>query len=495
MKAAYVGDWPDDLLGKSVLVVNPLRASWSLAILAEVALRARRDGANVYWLDLPLTVTRAEAESCQLNDQDRWRPWLRPDPLRKMREVLSRSGVTILASDRYESVRTCDVPMTLPELDAYEYRGYQLGWAVHASISGQFFRHQVPMHSRRFRRRVKHQINTGQTWVHVLEKACEQGKPDFLFTTNDRCLGASLALQVGRGLGVDSRVVYWGSTPHKIMVYGASLHSRQDRARHVQKLWSSAQSDVSATTRALEALEVQRAGSNDVGELDFRRGMRPGLVPARSRPKRISVFLSTPWEFSGVLNSDKKNADSQHAAVLQLIESLDADEWEVVVRHHPAHPYFGDRSEKSAWGNALRRPNVLEVDGDSPMDSLELAKSSDISAVYISSIGITLIAMGLKVLVLGPAFWCRPDWHIEFSDLQHEEKALEHSIPVVPPEELAPVLHYLGCFGDPFQYVAGNGSHIAIAGDSIFTDRVPSVAKRQLLPLYWRWLDWRQLNK
>ena len=481
MPSAEFDGWPTNLSHRRVLVVNPLRASWSLGFCAEAALRARQTGAEVLWFDAPNVLGR-DSEGLQVNRQDKWKSRVYRDPLVEARLELAQSGVLLANEAEYaagsaESREPLPRFRTLRSLDEWTWSGLALGASVHASVSGQIFRKYLDLQDRSVSREVRRQCRIAIRLACTYRRIFEAYQPEVFFTTNDRILPAAVALLVARAAGVDSYVSYFGSASGRITTLEGSLYS--------QSAWSNLL-DLNTTSmldagllekRGRDAVAALRATDAETSGVDFRKRMEPGRIPARSRTMRAVVFPGTPWEMSAVANLEEGEEGEgqfrdQEEAVGELLSLLDQASWEVVLRHHPPHPLIGDVSERDAWQHVTSRSNVVEVLPDSPVDSLELAEDADLCIVWNSTIGLNLLARHLPTIVCGPIFWAKDEWGLKARNRDELERILTRGPTFVAESDLWPAAAFMSDFGSTPAHVAGLDQELKVKGQFVFVPRL-----------------------
>lgn len=485
--------WPNDLSGKRVLVINPLRAYWSMGFCAEAALRARHDGAEVTWFDAPRAIGRG-AERLQANSGDRWRSLLFRDPLPTMRNELRRAGVRISDEARYSKIantqRGENTPSftSLTELGRWTEFGMPLGACVHASVSGELHIKHLDLAESSVHQRVAEQCRIAIFLGATYRRLIDAEKPDVVLTTNDRVLPAAVAVLAADAAGVEQCVVYWGSTSTRTATYRRSLYAHSAWRELVELNAERLVTQNTLESKGAEALAALRDTDTDVfSPHDFRNKMRGGNVPARSKPKRAVVFAGTPWEFSAAANEEPGRFKDQQEAVGALLTLLEPDEWEVVLRHHPSHPQLGDLSERWSWSGILEKPNVVEIGADSSVDSFELANDADLNVVWTSTIGVRLLARRLPTLVCGPAYWAKDEWGISGRSRDGMSRALQHPARTIADSELWPVLAFMGEFGSELQYTSNYGQRsLDVRGKPVIVHRLPARAARRARGLFRR---------
>jgi hypothetical protein len=465
-------DWPSALEGKRVLVVNPTRAWWSYVFTGEAALRFNDSGAKTYWLDIPRFLGN-RAERLQVNAADKWRAWAYRDPSRRMTKLMRRWGITPIQGVEVGTTPKFSLPSTLSELDALAYEEVAVGAIVRASISGQLFQRyfDAAQHSAE----IALQLKIAAELTNAISSLIADLDLDFVATTNDRLLPAAVALATARRDGIKTRVFYWGSDLDSVMVYGTSLYSQDDWRQHVNAAWQLNLGDPATADRAerrLADIAMRPAGTL------FTEAMTTGLVPPRTRKRRVVLFPNTPWEFSATEGRrDSITADQLQCfeVFLGALRDLGSDDWEVVVRHHPTHPVLGDRSESSAWQKLRETYDLLEFAADSQIDSYELAQTADLCVVWRSSIGVELMTRGIPTICLDETFWLPSDSPYVCRDQTAITASLK-SIPDPPnAQKFAPYVNFQYGWGVPRQYALGTGPSFHLKGRDVFVRRLLTI--------------------
>lgn len=464
-------DWPSDISGKKVLVVNPSRSYWSIKFCSEAALRASRVGAQVFWTDAPLMFRRRLSRYIEINDKDQWRWWLYSCPLKSVHKTLAAEDISVTEL-RKTAVGRYKLPQSLDGLDSWNWRGYPLGFAIHAAISGRQFRHEIDLKQPGTLRELRNLAKLAVRFCSSLNRLLEELRPDLIVTTNDRVLPSAIALMVSRRLGIDSRVVYWGSQVDSMSTYATSLYSESDHRRHLERMWAEIRASNQNHSRAIQhAMDWQPLSIDIPGSLDYSRNMELRTLPAQTSRRRCVFFATSPWEFSGLRRQENGKFRSQQEALTALLKLLPDEEWEIVLRHHPPHPVLGDVSEPGCWVSVPGIERVVQIMGNSSVDSMELATTADLCVVWVSSIGVRIAAIDKPLLVMGPTYWSEKG----FGEIVTDEETLT-SIPIPPIgeaslERLAAVLSYMSSHGTRLKHTSGVGSDTLVLGHRVFRER------------------------
>lgn len=472
--ASTDGDWFLGGSPKRVLVVNPLRSYWSLQMCLEAALTYQSSACEVAWLDLPLSLGSL-AEVCQVTPSHRWRRWVYRDPSRMAAAAIKSLGVNVLESRRNHQVssisRSYELPDSREALESWVLGSFPIGQIVSSGVAGTVKERYFDLKDHaQLARDLK---DVALLVRRIVERAIDEFRPDVLVTTNDRLVPSAVATHLARSSGISVQVVYWGAVD-TIHGYSPSLFEPSTWRRHIEQAWAIDRSNPIAVRSCDHA--ITQAGvvglRHTEDQAAIRDGLRSGLVPAKSERKRCVHFAGTPWEFAVGREYPPKVFRSEIEAVEHLCSLLPADEWEVLIRHHPPWGEFGDKSERHAWNRLDRYPHVTHIDAVDPMDSLELAHSADLSTTWESSIGVELLARGQHVFALGDPTWADPSWGITVRTPEQLQTALRNPPSVVDRVALRPYFNFLRGRGRPFRFVAGHGTDISVAGKRVFQVRL-----------------------
>ncbi len=459
-------DWPLPDARGTAIVVNPTKSWWSYMFCAETAVRLVEDGWQVHWLDCS-DASHIDDSVFHVNPQDKPIRWKYKDPALSVRHILARRGVVIETVIGTKSAPTKPYPQigSRAELLSTTLDGVPVGAIVAASISGQSFtRYFDPT---QYRHEISLQFTNLMSIADVLSTTLTRLRPDLVATTNDRLAPAALALSLARRKGIGTLVSYWGCDSSRFMAYRSSLYSQDDWRRHIEG--ADSHDCNSALEEPLE--EVINASNRNV----YAERMRPGLVPAKVAARRIVVFTNTPWEYSGVLDSETHGESDQIALVgnfLSAIADSAVSDVEVVIRHHPLNPDIGDRSEWEAW-NAIRGIFPMrEIPSEDPVDSYELAATADLCVVWRSSIGMELMLSGRPVVALDDVYWLPRDSPYIVRDSDSIRAAVEK--PPTPPGKdfFRPLALFQQGWGVPFRHTSGHGFDVELCGERIFRRRL-----------------------
>lgn len=289
-----------------------------------------------------------------------------------------------------------------------------------------------------------------------ISKRCEnlnKNAFDLIVTVNGRFTKNYTLTSHFRNLGVTVKLLEFGSNKEKLQIYDISPHSMKERMLLMQKLQESAPPTLVRQIgddyiKSLRAFDPWAAHS-------WTSKMARGLIPEEWKEKKICTFFSSSQrEFVGVQDEIEGNKfKNQVEAFSCLVQSLDPNEWNLILRRHPRKAAGQSDDEDAIWKECLEFSNVHEVGPESEIDSYELGECSEIVAHFNSSIGPELIFRGHKrVITLGPTMWqyLSPESHLP--DLTSLNSYLQKPRDVTSGLDLSPWGYYLKSFGSDFSY-------------------------------------------
>lgn len=216
------------------------------------------------------------------------------------------------------------------------------------------------------------------------------------------------------------QVLYYefGATISHYYVSSYSPHDLKAIKSQIQQFWQSSKSKQKITIAKLFFL--RKSSGEDVGTFySFVQRQKKGLIPKKFKAYRWTYYSSSDDELAFVDSSYKDNSifKSQFEAIEWLIDYVDnLDDVELVIRVHP-HKDKKSKRLRDYWNN-LQGNNLVVVKSYSPVDSYELARSSDLVITYGSTIGIEAAYLGKPVILIGDAAYKGLDCVYEPSNIE-----------------------------------------------------------------------------
>jgi len=223
------------------------------------------------------------------------------------------------------------------------------------------------------------------------------------------------------------------------------------------KLWNSL--DLSSRIQcAEEYLEIRRI-MDPISGIHWQRNMNPGSAPRFSKPNTFCFFTTTELEFAVFGDPIESGTfETQIEAVIAVAQSLNPDEWEIIVRRHPySGKTPGVDPEAEIWKRLANFNHVTIISPDSEVDSYALGNAASVVAHFDSSIGPELIYLNrAPVITMGPTFWEKEDSPYLIRRKSQLSSEFLKSVPLRPISDVYPWALYMAKFGEPFRVVNWN---------------------------------------
>lgn len=256
----------------------------------------------------------------------------------------------------------------------------------------------------------------------------------------------------------DTQLLEFGASHQKFEIYSDSPHSMVEVQRKIDSFWREylSKSDEfyqNEVNRFIESITEKTHA--------WRTRMIEGTAPVKTSKKRCTFFASTEAEYVGVGDKiEDGNFRNQVESFKALLLALDLKEWEIYLRRHPRHSFASNRDpEQYLWREFENSPNIIVLPPESNVDSIELARSSELSVNYCSSISMELIALGIQnVITLGPAPWNNLIPQQYCPNFNRLQKYLSRKKIFVDRKSILPWIIYTRNFGRNFELFTFNSN-------------------------------------
>ncbi len=269
---------------------------------------------------------------------------------------------------------------------------------------------------------------------------------------NGRLLNSAAVLDGAQK--ISKLIIERGALPGMLDSYSFSAHSMSERRNHVNLSWSSADKEITERV-AVEYLETRRV-RDPISGVKWTSRQRSGLIPDFEEGKKVCVFYTTTeLEFAVFYDPPKPGEFStQREALLALVECLDAQEWNILVRRHPYPRAIKSDPEGRNWEIFSRFANVNFIPPDSAIDSYALGARADLVAHFNSSIGPELIYQEhCPVISLGDNSWEPLNSNYLLRTKSNLRDFLSSDYPVRPKSDAYKWAYYSATFGEKFRIV------------------------------------------
>jgi len=288
-----------------------------------------------------------------------------------------------------------------------------------------------------------------------------------VFIPNGRIVNSAATAAAVRNLGITTTIIERGARPGKFELFDYSPHSAIERRSHLENTWD--KTDWHDRARlAREYIELRR-DVDPISGVAWTRNMSLGALPKFDSRKLCVIYTSTELEFAVFGDCvPLGNFSVQKEAVKALIDALDPDDWQVIVRRHPYKTKVSKDPERRNWEFLSSYPNVVEIRPDSPVDSYALGQVATLVAHYDSSIGPELIAtQKTPVISVGNVFWEDSESQYLINSHSKVESANFGALSVRNIEDIYPWALYMSTFGKDFSKSIWNNSQSFVNGRRI----------------------------
>lgn len=254
------------------------------------------------------------------------------------------------------------------------------------------------------------------------------------------------------------RIAEVGSTRNTIEFWD-NAQSLSEATNKMNNLWKSSKLKTEELIEVVDEFIKSKEKIDAATGISWTRYMRNGNLPALNAEKKLAVFYSSSdIEFLEHPVDESYEWKTQQQSLSAVLELLDPNAWDVILRKHPTNGSSQSFESFSQWPSPQEFPNLSIVEGDSEVNSYDLARMADLVFHYNSSIGPELILRGLRnVATLGPTFWheLNQEGHIRTKrqlSARLSDYKLGNSY-----DSLLPWGLYSASYGKPFQLFSWTG--------------------------------------
>ncbi len=342
---------------------------------------------------------------------------------------------------------------TREQLDLLLAEHDSLNFDIHRTIYNSVVEEvgNLQVKTKKYKRQIKKQL---QAQIEMQAALDRLSKNDIarLVTVNGRFTKNATVRDWAKKRDIPLVLLEFGSTEETIEEFNVSPHSVSEVTAKMIKYWdvAPAESRLDKARAHLDSIE-----RNIVSKIQWRARMIEAALPNIPQGKKICVFFaSTESEEAGLGDPVKEEQfKSQVEAFQCLSELLPENEWHIFLRRHPRNPEtkFGLDPEEHLWERFLKVKNIIVIEPDAPVDSIELGLRADLVANYWSGIAIELLIRGqTNVITLGDAPW---NYFVPLNSTRSREEIkefLSKPTPTFNVESIYPWAYYYASFGKSF---------------------------------------------
>ncbi|HIK35224.1 MAG TPA: hypothetical protein IGQ15_05960 [Thermosynechococcus sp. M98_K2018_005] len=256
------------------------------------------------------------------------------------------------------------------------------------------------------------------------DKVINLFQPKNVIVFNGRTAYTRPVVETCQKHGVQVLYYEFGATLNHYYISPYSPHDLRVTRLQIQQLWQSNKSDQKITIA--KSFFLRKSKGEDIGNFySFVQRQKKNLIPKKCKTYRWTYYSSSDDELFFVDPSfiNYSIFKSQAEAIEWLIEYVDnLDDIELVIRVHP-HKDKKSKRLRDYWNN-LQGKNILVVKSNSPVDSYELARTSDLVITYASTMGIEAAYLGKPVILIGDAAYKGLDCVYEPSNVEELKRYL-----------------------------------------------------------------------
>lgn len=435
-----------------VVVVNPVRTLWSYQFSLEASIRLASLGTKVLFLDL----AQSEDPSYLLNEKQYISRLRNINVFRSVRKELKKLGVQSGSISKFYYYLT-KVPKfnNVAALRKYEYRDLKFGAMIYSAITSKY--KSTSFEIEEVDKDVNHYFRYTVAAYRKLSSQINNFSPDLILTTNDRLIGSALALNFANNLGLQSRVIYWGSDSTKFQVYTRSLYDSREWFELAKSKLSISPPSPSEKAHLLNEMDLlSRSQTED--SLTFTQTQTKGLGLDFSR-KTIVFYAQSEHEHSAVFVDEITGRfKSQQIAFVELMKICGELGVNLVLKYHPIRNLdkrsVNLKSEIGDWKDIQIEDWVIQIDPNSKVDTYELINNSYINIVWTSTVGLESILRQKKLIIMGDTHWLDLDWGIHAWNPIDLKSAILSELDIPPLESLIPWFWFMQEFGTKFVHTS-----------------------------------------
>ena len=447
------------------LVINPLFNSWSVKFTLEAALELKSRAHNVTWVNVnPAAKEENEVNATDFLDRGKY-----GKALCRIEKILQRKNIRFhnFITPESDPMDISENIKTRADLENLEFRNKRIGKIVAAAISGKIKIYNFDIKDNR--KLINQYFKEAIMLYEYLEKYILDFKPDIIITTNDRILVSGICTLIEQKIAPNIKIIYWGSSSNKYFIYDKSLYFKPSWQKYIKEI--STEGDNRWLAKVYFAYFLLKVRSNGLkSSAEYKQNKQE--IPIFNSKKIFAFFPGTKWENSGLYNDEGNNFFDQEKSVEFLLKTLNPDEWQVLVRHHPQKLNQNVPFESAVWDACRSFKNFTEILPEENIDSYYLAKNCDIVGIYNSTIGLESIIMGIPTVIFGNPFWKNDVWQNVIYDNDNEISIIQKSLYKVSRHDLYKIWKFLKTYGTKFKYVRGFETFIFINYKMIFYSNI-----------------------
>ncbi|MDC1543952.1 hypothetical protein N8479_09575, partial [Flavobacteriaceae bacterium] len=324
--------------------------------------------------------------------------------------------------------------ININDLQKTDYKGVNIGFAVHSSAITTFRDHIYNIESRRnfIFDNLKSSIKT----VDILLKI----KPDHVYTFNGRVSHYNVIKNFAEHANVDFSIFEISANKNKYkLLKNKPLHSIDTYSNQIEETWN--KSSLTIKEKEIESKSFFDINSGREKNKNFKINVfskdeinkNKKIENLNLSNKRVvSIFNSSRNEFECVegWNEDKFHEDDEY-----LIDEIcqyfkNNKEFMFVLRVHPNLKYLKNTQNKNIR-KLINNENLIIINAEEKFSSYELVRMSETIITFGSTIGVESTYMGKKSITIGDSLYGG-------QNCTYKPKSFDELIDLIKKEDLVP---------------------------------------------------------
>jgi hypothetical protein len=434
-----------------IIIYNSLNIWWSYQLTLESFFRHKEYFEKAKWIN----IANKNKKKYEMNQGDYLSSFLYQNVNKNLAKINKKYSLQLQHGYlKVSRIRHSHKFETVDDLRNFTIDNFNIGALVHAQICGitQSTSYSVSKNIKL----IEYFIELGINVYRRVLSDIDEIKPKKIVVINDRILNSAAAIYAAYSKGVDTKIIYWGSSPEKYIEYSKSLFSSNEWWENINDNWE--KKNYTESDKHDFAKKFVKIYSNLTDDsMKFQNHVIKGNGYRKKSDRRLVVFYSaSEWEHSAVNHTQSKThafADQYHA-FRELAEILIEQDWEVVLKLHPLKKDNMGRSKQNEWEiiSDLERITILQK--ETTIDTYKLMEQSDLNIVWESSVGLECIARGLPLLVVGKPYWGDKLNLNRVENAEEAKKFINAEKYVVDINKILPWFAYQLDFGENFKYIS-----------------------------------------
>jgi hypothetical protein len=346
---------------------------------------------------------------------------------------------------------------SLDDLKSYEFCGFDIGYAVLASLVSIIREPRPDLQVPRNNDLLRKLLLTSAMIFLSFGDYFDKNRPDRVYVFNARFANTRAVLRACQLRQIECFCHDRGSTIEKYELYRDALpHDRNQFAHALAAAWNAEKPEI--RTEMGHRFFRERRKATEQSWIAYTKDQKAGMLPKHwdSSKRNIAIFVSSEDEYVAIGREWEGGVyQSQDEGIRQIADAFrDSPEFHFYVRVHP-NLKFIDNSQTRAL-NTIASENLSIIPAESPVSSYALMDQCEKVMVFGSTMGIEATYSGKPSIVCRAALYTsletafeavyEPHTHVEVVNL------IRARLKPKPSNYALMFGHHMRTFGIPFKY-------------------------------------------